>query len=585
MHHRICALAGIWLILTCGSHVALAQPEGNGESPYPPPPAGFDERREGVAEGKIEAVEYASTSINTTRNMVIYTPPGMDPDGKYPVLYLLHGIGCMETDWSTKGAAGAILDNLLADGKIQPMIVVMPNGRAAVGLTANTPIPQQVPAFEAFEKDLLEDIIPYVEAHYPVQADREHRALAGLSMGGGQSLNFGLGNLDVFAWVGGFSSAPNTRPAGALIPDVERARRDLRLLWLSCGDRDGLMNVSRNLHNALTEMEVPHVWQVDLGHGHDYRVWKVNLYSLAPLLFQARPDPTPPPAQAARPPRRPVPEPGPCPLPILSALPTRTDTAFYAETDVPHGRLETVTYTNPAGQEKRMRVYLPPDYDDHPEATYPVLYLNHGGGDDETNWSLVEGRSAGHAHHILNNLIAAGKARPMIVAMPSTQGIASGTPTGPDSDDACSREYLESIIPCVEENFRARPGRENRALAGLSMGGFVVMNTGLAHLDTFSELYVYSSGYFPDQIAPFEERFATVLNDPETNQQLRVPLYMAVGETDIALRNAQNTMAIFNAHGIRNFWTLSDGGHEWANWRRYLHQSAQIMFPEDSPAR
>ena len=113
------------------------------------------------------------------------------------------------------------------------------------------------------------------------------------------------------------------------------------------------------------------------------------------------------------------------------------------------------------------------------------------------------------------------------------------------------------------------------------MGGFVVMNTGLSHLDTFGELYVYSSGYFPDQIAAFEERFKAVLGDPRTNEELlRVPLYMAEGETDIALRNGQNTMAVINRYGVRNFWVLSSGGHEWANWRRYLHQTAQIMFPD-----
>ena len=134
----------------------------------------------------------------------------------------------------------------------------------------------------------------------------------------------------------------------------------------------------------------------------------------------------------------------------------------------------------------------------------------------------------------------------------------------------------------MEGHYRAKPGRENRALAGLSMGGFVVMNVGLAHLDAFGELYVYSSGYFPDRMAAFEENFKAVLSDPKLNEELlRVPFYMAQGETDIALRNGQAVMAVVNKHGVRNFWVLSTGGHEWANWRRYLHQTAQVMFPED----
>jgi len=112
------------------------------------------------------------------------------------------------------------------------------------------------------------------------------------------------------------------------------------------------------------------------------------------------------------------------------------------------------------------------------------------------------------------------------------------------------------------------------------MGGFVVMNTGLAHLDTFGELYVYSSGYFPDRLAAFEENFKPVLTDPKTNEELlRVPFYMAEGETDIALLNGQRTMSILNKYGVRNFWVLSTGGHDWNNWRRYLYQTAQVMFP------
>ena len=289
-------------------------------------------------------------------------------------------------------------------------------------------------------------------------------------------------------------------------------------------------------------------------------------------------------AQAPNSPRaapgtRTTPKPGPVPIPILPALAARDDATFYANTNVPHGKVEQATYKNYAGQDKRMHVYLPPGYDKNADTTYPVLYLNHGGGEDDARWSAPE-RNGGHANFILDNLIAAGKARPMIVVMPNTRGVASYTPPKPNEDDAVTQEYLKDIIPHVEKHYRAKPGRENRALAGLSMGGFVVMNTGLSHLDTFGELYVYSSGYFPDQIQPFEDRFKAVLSDPKTNEQfLRVPIYMAQGETDIALRNGQNTWAVINRHGVRNFWVLSSGGHDWNNWRRYLHQTAQIMFP------
>ena len=285
------------------------------------------------------------------------------------------------------------------------------------------------------------------------------------------------------------------------------------------------------------------------------------------------------------PPPRTSPQPGPAPLPILPALPRYDDVSFCARTDVPHGQVVQATYRNFAGHEKRMHVYLPPDYDTNTGARYPVLYLNHGGGDDDILWTALPPNKGGRAQNILDNLIAAGKAKPMIVVMPNTGGLATATPPTPGRLDDCSREYLQDIIPSVDGHYRTKPGRENRALAGLSMGGFVVMNTGLAHLDTFGELYVYSSGYFPEQIAAFEENFKPVLTDPKTNAVLlRVPLYMAAGETDIALVNAQHTMAIFNKYAVRNFWVLSTGGHEWTNWSRYLYQTAQIMFPDAAPA-
>jgi len=275
-----------------------------------------------------------------------------------------------------------------------------------------------------------------------------------------------------------------------------------------------------------------------------------------------------------------APQPGPCLLPILPALPARDDAAFYAVRDVPHGQVEKATYRNPAGQEKRLHLYLPPGYARTPEARYPVLYLNHGGGDDDAKWTSTDPRDGGHAQFILDNLIAEGKARPMIMVMPDTRGLASPNPPEPGTDDRCTQEYLQAIIPYVEGHYRTKPGREHRALAGLSMGGFVVMNTGLSHLDTFSELYVYSSGYFDQQRQVFAERFDALLKDPATNGRFRVPLYLAAGETDIALLNSQKTLAVFNQHGVRSFWVLSSGGHDWNNWRRYLHQTAQIMFPD-----
>jgi enterochelin esterase family protein len=277
-------------------------------------------------------------------------------------------------------------------------------------------------------------------------------------------------------------------------------------------------------------------------------------------------------------PDRPLPVTGPHPLPILAALPARDEVSFYAVQDVPHGTVEQTTYKDVSGNDKRMHVYLPAGYLDG-NAAYPVLYLNHGGGDDDSRWSATDS-NGGHAQVILDNLIAAKKAVPMIVVMPNTRGLASFRPPTPGEPDDCAREYLECILPHVEKTYRTRPDRDSRALAGLSMGGFVVLNTGIPNLDKFSELYVYSSGYIQDENRmAMKESFAELLGDPEANRRFNVPLYFAAGETDIALNNSFKTMAIFNAAGVRTFAVLSDGGHDWANWRRYLWQTAQVMFP------
>lgn len=250
------------------------------------PPAGYDQKREGIEHGNLETIEYESTTVGMTRKARVYTPPGYSKDQKYPVLYLLHGIGGDENEWARHGAPEIILDNLYADKKAVPMIVVLPNGRAAKDVTARDPIPKQVPGFAAFENDLLKDLIPHIEKHYSVKTDRESRALAGLSMGGGQSLNFGLGNLETFAWVGGFSSAPNTKPAKELIKDPEAAAKQLKLLYVACGDKDGLFRISEGVHEMLVEKKIPHRYNVIVGGKHDFQVWKSDLYQFAQLVFQ-----------------------------------------------------------------------------------------------------------------------------------------------------------------------------------------------------------------------------------------------------------------------------------------------------------
>ena len=265
---------------------------------FPKAPEGFDKPRDDIEHGKLERVDYDSTTVGVKRWMEVYTPPGYSKDKKYPVLYLLHGIGGNENhEWTKQGVANVIIDNLIADKKIEPMIVVFP-----------TAMRRQIPRAEAgeadgrggggdpaamsgdgwgknFEGDLLKDIIPFIESHYSVQADREHRALAGLSMGGGQSLDFGLTHLDTFAYVGGFSSAPNTRSPEQLVPDPDKATKMLKVLWISGGNKDGLLRISQGVHAYLKEKNVPHIYHVD-DNAHDFKHWKNSLYWFAQQIFK-----------------------------------------------------------------------------------------------------------------------------------------------------------------------------------------------------------------------------------------------------------------------------------------------------------
>lgn len=252
---------------------------------FPAAPAGFDVPRANIPHGKIDTVTYNSKSVGNDRKMLVYTPPGYSKSNTYPVLYLLHGIGGDEKEWFNQGAPNVILDNLYADKKAVPMIVILPNGRAQKNDRSVGGGMSSAASFGEFDKDLLGSIIPFVEANYSVKKDRLNRALAGLSMGGGQSLNFGLTNLDTFAWVGGFSSAPNTMTPEKLVPDPEAAKKKLKLLWISCGDQDGLMNYSYRTHTYLKEKGVPHIWHVDSGK-HDFLVWKNDLYLFSQLLFK-----------------------------------------------------------------------------------------------------------------------------------------------------------------------------------------------------------------------------------------------------------------------------------------------------------
>ena len=238
-----------------------------------------------VPHGTLHLHKYHSKPLGVTRELYIYTPPDyeMSEDTRYPVLYLLHGMGDTEDTWTVVGRANLIVDNLLAENKAKPLVIVMPYGHTP----KTPPNMRSIGNYAAFEKDLIEDVIPYVQSRYRVSSDRKDRAIAGLSMGGGQSLTVGLGNLELFEWVGAFSSAvPRGQQLDKLLARPETINQSLKLLWIGCGRSDFLLQQNQNLLKRLKADNINHVAHITEG-SHEWRLWRRYLNEFVPLLFKA----------------------------------------------------------------------------------------------------------------------------------------------------------------------------------------------------------------------------------------------------------------------------------------------------------
>ena len=262
--------------------------------------AAFQENAD-VPHGDIRKVWYRSSTLDMLRRMQVYTPPGYDGGTeRYPVLYLLHGGGDEDSGWSTIGRAGFILDNLLAAKAVVPMIIVMPNGSLPrpAGLPAPVPGTPPDPAVmaalqERFTSELMRDVVPFVESRFRVQANREHRAIAGLSMGGGQTLRVVTSHPDAFSYVAIWSagvapaaSADFEKRAAAFLANTESVNAGVRGLWIAVGDRDFALPGSKNLSQLLQKHGIRHDLHVS-GGGHTWLNWRQYLRELAPRLFRA----------------------------------------------------------------------------------------------------------------------------------------------------------------------------------------------------------------------------------------------------------------------------------------------------------
>lgn len=613
-------------------------------------PLTFDVVKESIPHGNIDTISYASKTVGVSRRALIYTPPGFSKKKKYPVLYLLHGIGGDEKEWLNGGHPQVILDNLYAENRIEPMIVVMPNGRAMKDdrATGNIMAPDKVQAFATFEQDLLNDLIPYIEKNFPVIKDRESRAIAGLSMGGGQSLNFGLGNLNTFAWVGGFSSAPNTKAPEQLVPNPGETKSKLKLLWISCGANDGLISFSRRTHDYLVKNNVPHIYYIEPGV-HDFKVWKNGLYMFSQLIFKPVDTSTfskypvvgatlPSNIRSAQYPqisadnrvtfRIKAPDAQKMQIDLGKKYNMVKDTGgywmvttdsisegfhyysliidgvavadpasesfygmgrmasgieipfaggnYYALRNVPHGDIRIKKYySNVTYSWRQFYLYTPPGYDENTNAKYPVLYILHGGGEDERGWA-----TQGKTDIILDNLIADKKAKPMLVVM--MDGNVSGGGLAGFGEPVLKRfedELKNVVIPFVEKNYRTETDAKNRALAGLSLGGLQTLYAGIRNTNMFSYLGVFSSGWFANQPAMSDPQYAFMKDNASSiNNNLKSLWVSMGGKEDIAYNNCKVMLAKFDEMGIKYTYSEYPGGHTWPVWRNNLYNFAQLLF-------
>jgi enterochelin esterase-like enzyme len=256
-----------------------------------PGPASLPWEAKDGPHGVLEHQFYQSQVIGEPRDFYVYTPPGYDPRAnvEYPVLYLLHGFGQLSKSWIEIGFANVILDNLINEGKAKPMIVVMPvayGGKEILARDAYWNDNVRNKNFNKFTKGLLTEIIPRVESNYRVKKDRDSRALAGLSMGGAESLLTGLNNLDEFSWIGSFSSGGVRENFDQEFPGLSAASNArLHLLWVACGMDDPLSGINREINNWLGSKGITHT-SIETPGKHTWMVWRRNLASFAPLLFR-----------------------------------------------------------------------------------------------------------------------------------------------------------------------------------------------------------------------------------------------------------------------------------------------------------
>lgn len=429
------------------------------------------------------------------------------------------------------------------------------------------------------------------------------------------------------------------------MPNPELAKTKLKLLWISCGDKDGLMSFSKRTHDYMKTNGVPHVFYVDHGY-HDFKVWKTSLYMYSQLLFKpvdtslfdkislvGRPAESN--VRSAQYPqllpngralfRIKAPEAHKLQIDLgkkydmaktadgfwevttdslsegihyyslivdgLAVADPASETyygmsrmasglevpfkgdGYYEVRNVPHGDIRIKRYYSAVTNSWRnFYMYTPPGYDQNSTENYPVLYLLHGGGEDQRGWA-----TQGKTDLILDNLIAAKKATPMIVIM--VDGNLPGRGFGEESLSLFEKELKQCVIPFVEKNYRVKAEGKYRALAGLSLGGLQTLYAGVKNTDLFSYLGVFSSGWWANQTDLTTPQYDFMkANADKINGNLKQFWISQGGKEDIAWQNCQIMLSKFKEFNIKYTYSEYPGGHTWPVWRNNIFNFAQVLF-------
>lgn len=644
----------------------------------------MDHDLQSVPHGKVDYVNYYSETLGLYGNVIIYTPPTYDKqtDRKYPVFYLISGTTDTEEVYFKVGKMNLILDNLIAQGKAKEMIIVLPYGNPAKYNPAET---FDFTKGDQFSKDLLNDLMPYVEANYRTLNDRDSRAIGGFSRGGNQGLSFGLNHLDKFSYLCSYSSFTSMN-----IPRVydkaKKINKQINLFWLGCGTDDFLYGNAKEYMEFLDSKGIANIQYFTTDKmGHTWMNARHFLSQTFPLLFDkeasakamkeaqaAKPKPgkktAQKPAEPAAPAARPdqqrltpevmarlfpqgivspdyhkdgsvtfrlrAPEAEKVELECqmfegtrpmakddkgvwsINVTPDQPDIYPYAFVvdgtkiadpenmhifpnegfkysladvkgpqpdwqdlqDVPHGKISYTYYTsNAVGFDRPVVVYTPAGYDPASSEKYPVLYLIHGMTDTYETWFKV-----GKINNILDNLIAAGLAKKMIVVMPYANPYPEMIRRGqakmynPMDTELTTKEFTESVVPFIEANYNVLTDADSRAIAGFSLGGRQTLACGLGNPDKFHYVCAFAPAIFgPEISANFDN--GTYAKADQLNEKLKL-LWLSCGTSDFLYQSSLQLDKNLKDRGIRYTTMYPGGGHTWMNCRDYITEVCKLLF-------